>query len=71
MAAKRRLSTDLHGRKSIYYLGGLAEGTETILFFVLACLLPDLFAALAVVFARHVLADDAGPGSGGVSTSAG
>jgi phosphatidylglycerophosphate synthase len=51
MAAKRRLSTDLRGRKSIYYLGGLAEGTETILFFVLACLLPDLFADLAVVFA--------------------
>jgi len=51
MAAKRRLSTDLRGRKSIYYLGGLAEGAETILFFVLACLLPDLFTALAVVFA--------------------
>jgi phosphatidylglycerophosphate synthase len=51
MAAKRRLSTDLRGRKSIYYLGGLAEGAETILFFVLACLLPDLFTTLAVVFA--------------------
>jgi phosphatidylglycerophosphate synthase len=51
MAAKRRLSTDLRGRKSLYYLGGLAEGTETILFLALACLLPDRFTALALVFA--------------------
>ena len=51
MAAKRRLSTDLRGRKSLYYLGGLAEGTETILFMVLACLLPGWFAVLACAFA--------------------
>ncbi|MFL5332547.1 MAG: CDP-alcohol phosphatidyltransferase family protein [Geminicoccaceae bacterium] len=51
MAAKRRLSTDLRGRKSLYYLGGLAEGMETMLFLALACLVPDRFAALALVFA--------------------
>ena len=37
--------------KGIYYLGGLTEGTETILFFVAACLWPDAFPALALVFA--------------------
>lgn len=50
MAAKRTLATDERGRKSLYYLGGLAEGTETILFFVLACLLPGQFALLAWIF---------------------
>ena len=51
MAAKRGISTDLRGRKSLYYLGGLAEGTETILFLALACLLPDSFVLLALGFA--------------------
>jgi phosphatidylglycerophosphate synthase len=50
MAAKRRISSDLRGRKSLYYLGGLTEGTETILFLALACLLPGRFALLATVF---------------------
>jgi phosphatidylglycerophosphate synthase len=50
MAAKRRLSTDLRGRKSLYYLGGLTEGTETILFLALVCLLPDRFPLLALLF---------------------
>ena len=50
MAAKRGISTDLRGRKSLYYLGGLAEGTETILFLALACLLPDHFVLLALGF---------------------
>ena len=50
MAAKRGLATDLRGRKSLYYLGGLTEGSETIAAFVLACLLPGWFAAIAYVF---------------------
>jgi phosphatidylglycerophosphate synthase len=50
IAAKRGLNTDLRGRKSIYYLGGLTEGTETIVLFVLICLLPDHFALLAWSF---------------------
>lgn len=50
MAAKRGLSTDLRGKKSLYYLGGLTEGTETIFVFVLACLLPVWFPAIAWIF---------------------
>jgi phosphatidylglycerophosphate synthase len=50
MAAKRGLSTELRGRKSIYYLGGLTEGSETIAAFVLACLLPSHFPLIALVF---------------------
>ncbi|MFM2042923.1 MAG: hypothetical protein RLY86_1499 [Pseudomonadota bacterium] len=47
IAAKRGIVTEARGRKTIYYLGGLAEGGETILFMVLICLLPDLFVWLA------------------------
>lgn len=50
MAAKRGLSTELRGRKSLYYLGGLTEGTETIVVFVLACLFPAWFPLIAWVF---------------------
>jgi phosphatidylglycerophosphate synthase len=37
----------LRGRKSFFYSAGLIEGTETILAFVLFCLFPDAFPALA------------------------
>jgi phosphatidylglycerophosphate synthase len=50
MAAKRGLSTELRGRKSLYYLGGLTEGTETLLTFVLACLFPAWFPVIALIF---------------------
>jgi phosphatidylglycerophosphate synthase len=50
MAAKRGVATELRGRKSLYYLGGLTEGTETIAAFVLACLWPALFPWIALVF---------------------
>jgi phosphatidylglycerophosphate synthase len=50
MAAKRGIATDLRGRKSLYYLGGLTEGTETIVAFVLACLWPALFPWIALIF---------------------
>lgn len=50
IAAKRDLQTEYHGRKSFYYSAGLMEGTETIIFFVLFCLLPDHFAWLAWLF---------------------
>jgi len=50
MAAKRGIATDLRGQKSLYYLGGLTEGTETILVFVLACLWPAWFPWIALVF---------------------
>lgn len=51
VAAKRGLSTEIRGRKSFYYLGGLTEGTETIVFFTLCCLWPEHFAVLAYAFA--------------------
>jgi phosphatidylglycerophosphate synthase len=50
LAARRGLTTEARGRKSIYYLGGLTEGAETIGLFVLICLLPERFALLAWVF---------------------
>jgi phosphatidylglycerophosphate synthase len=50
IAAKHGISTELRGRKSIYYLGGLTEGTETLVLFVLLCLLPEYFGPLAWVF---------------------
>lgn len=37
--------------KSLYYIGGLAEGTETIGFFVAICLWPQHFAMMAYGFA--------------------
>lgn len=48
-AAKRRLG-EQQGLKGFYYLGGLTEGTETILLFVFVCLLPGYFAEAAYVF---------------------
>jgi phosphatidylglycerophosphate synthase len=50
MAAKRRLATDHRGAKSLYYIGGLTEGTETIAVFVAFCLWPDTFVPLAYGF---------------------
>lgn len=50
MAAKLGLVTEARGRKSLYYLGGLTEGTETILVFVAFCLFPGAFPALALVY---------------------
>jgi phosphatidylglycerophosphate synthase len=50
MAAKRGITSELRGRKSLYYLGGLTEGTETIFAFVLACLWPGWFAPIAWAF---------------------
>ena len=50
IAAKRSLATTARGPKSIYYLGGLTEGTETILAFVVFCLAPGFFPATALVF---------------------
>jgi phosphatidylglycerophosphate synthase len=49
-AAKRSLAPEQRGMKGFYYLGGITEGTETILLFVFVCLLPHYFAAAAYVF---------------------
>lgn len=50
IAARRQLTSDQRGKKSIYYLGGLTEGAETIALFVLICLFPDSFDWLAWIF---------------------
>jgi phosphatidylglycerophosphate synthase len=50
MAAKRGIETARYGRKSLFYIGGLTEGTETILCFVAICLFPDAFVWIALVF---------------------
>ncbi|MCW5732383.1 MAG: CDP-alcohol phosphatidyltransferase family protein [Alphaproteobacteria bacterium] len=54
-AAKRGLATTRRGPKALYYLGGLTEGTETILFFAAFCLFPTAFPTLAFVFAALCL----------------
>ncbi|KEO54414.1 CDP-alcohol phosphatidyltransferase family protein [Thioclava pacifica] len=51
IAAKRKMSTDAYPTKGIYYLGGLTEGAETILFFAAICLFPQAFPILAGIFA--------------------
>ena len=49
-AEKQGISSKAHGVKGFYYLGGLTEGTETILFFVIICIYPLNFPTLAVLF---------------------
>ena len=50
-AAKRGLVSPEYPNKGFYYLGGLTEGTETILLFCAMCLWPHQFAWLAYGFA--------------------
>jgi phosphatidylglycerophosphate synthase len=50
IAAKRGLSTEARGSKSIFYLGGLAEGSETIALLVVVAICPQYFAVLAGIF---------------------
>ncbi|MCA3555370.1 CDP-alcohol phosphatidyltransferase family protein [Aestuariivirga sp.] len=51
LAEKRGLKSAAYPSKAFYYLGGLTEGTETILCFLAMCLFPSHFAALAYVYA--------------------
>jgi phosphatidylglycerophosphate synthase len=55
LAEKRGLTTRAQGEKSLYFSAGLLEGTETILFFALLCLLPQHFAPLALAFGAGCL----------------
>jgi phosphatidylglycerophosphate synthase len=50
IAQKRDISTDIRGKKSFFYLGGLTEGLETIIFLVSVILIPSVFGSLAWVF---------------------
>jgi phosphatidylglycerophosphate synthase len=49
-AQKHGITTEIRGAKSLYYLGGLTEGFETILTISLMCAFPDWFAVIAVVY---------------------
>jgi phosphatidylglycerophosphate synthase len=55
VAARRGLVSTARGIKSIYFTAGLAEGTETILFFSAMILAPGWFPALAYCFAGLTL----------------
>jgi len=50
MASKRNIESPVYKQKSLYYIGGLTEGTETIGCFILFCLLPQHFATIAWIF---------------------
>jgi len=51
VAEKRDMQTEDRGSKSLYFTGGLLEGTETIAVFIVMCLRPDWFWWLAWLFA--------------------
>jgi phosphatidylglycerophosphate synthase len=51
IAERRGLKTPHFRNKGIVYLTGLAEGFETVVFFVVVCLWPLQFAFIAYVFA--------------------
>ncbi len=51
MAEKRGLETEVRGSKSLFFTTGLAEATETIAVFTIACLIPSWFPLLAWGFA--------------------
>ncbi|NCB61456.1 MAG: CDP-alcohol phosphatidyltransferase family protein [Gammaproteobacteria bacterium] len=55
LAAKRGITSMESPDKGFYYLGGLTEGTETILLFVVMCLFPAWFPVLAYGFAALCL----------------
>lgn len=50
LAERRGMESTKRGAKSLYFTGGLLEGTETIAFFVALCLAPAWFAPMAWVF---------------------
>lgn len=50
MAERRGLQTEVRGKKSFYYLGGLTEGAETIIILLLMTLTPDWFVYYAYLF---------------------
>ena len=55
LAAKRGITSMEYPDKGFYYLGGLTEGTETILLFVVMCLFPAWIPVLAYGFAALCL----------------
>ncbi|ACH63881.1 CDP-diacylglycerol--glycerol-3-phosphate 3-phosphatidyltransferase [Aliivibrio fischeri MJ11] len=50
MASKQGIDNPVYKHKSLYYMSGLTEGTETIACFIAFCLFPTHFAIIAYVF---------------------
>ena len=50
LAERRKLQSMQYPSKGFYYLNGLAEGTETIMFLLVMCLMPTHFATIAWTF---------------------
>ena len=50
LAGKHDIDNPGYAHKSLYYIGGLTEGTETIALFALCCLFPAHFALFAWTF---------------------
>ncbi|TCS38201.1 CDP-alcohol phosphatidyltransferase family protein [Reinekea marinisedimentorum] len=50
LAEKLKLHSMVYPNKGFYYLNGITEGTETILFFVMMCLFPAYFPVIAWLF---------------------
>lgn len=55
MAEKRRLTSIARGSKSLFFTTGIAEAGETLVVFLIACLFPAWFPALAYAFALVTL----------------
>jgi len=50
LAERAQMHTEARGLKSLYFSGGILEGTETIAFFVALCLVPAWFSPLSWAF---------------------
>ena len=50
LASKRGVDNPHYPNKSMYYMGGLAEGFETFAVFIVLCLLPQHFGTIAWLF---------------------
>jgi len=50
LAEKLKISTTARGLKSLYYVGGLAEGTETMIALFSMVIFPEWFVYIAVTF---------------------
>lgn len=55
VAARRGERAEAFPQKGIYYLGGITEGTETVLAFAAMCLFPAVFPVIAWTFAGLAL----------------
>ncbi len=50
MAGNQGIDNPVYKHKSLYYMSGLTEGTETILAFIAFCIFPQYFAVIAYLF---------------------